>query len=291
MMTSMTGFSAVTGEARGFKFRIEARSLNHRFFEMKIRLPAMLFGLDLEIETLAKKYFERGKLELMVEVEAEPQDLSFSWSRPLAKAYLKTFEELKDELGLRGGVDLELLLSQKDVIISGPDKWGKQYWPELEPLFSSSFEALVKARRAEGARLESELRKHLDRIGELREMVKGRQDQSVGEFKAKLEKKIEKLLADGVQLDEGRLEQEVALLASRSDIAEELERISSHLKQFRLELETEGPKGKKLDFLLQELNREFNTVASKNQNAELAYAVVEAKSELERIRQQVQNIE
>ena len=292
MLNSMTGFSSITGEARGFKFRLEAKSLNHRFFEMKSRLPGMLFGLDAEIEMLGRKYFERGKIELLVTVEAEPEDLRFSWSRPMANAYLKAFEEMKKELGLTGELNLELLISQKDVIISEPERWGKQYWPELEPLFRTCFEELKRARDKEGERLEQDLKKRLMRIGELLELVKSKQEWVINETKAKLEKRIEKLLSEeGTVIDDGRLEQEVVIFASRSDISEEVERIASHLKQFQIELREPGAKGKKLDFLTQELNREFNTISAKSQNPELSHWAVEAKAELEKIRQQLQNIE
>jgi len=291
MLSSMTGFSSVTGEVRGFKFRIEARSLNHKFLEIKTRLPEMLFGLELEIEMLSRKYFERGKIELLVGIEAEPLDLSFSWSRPLAKAYLKAFQEMKTELGIKGEANLELLISQKDDIISEPERWGRKAWPDLEPIFRSCFEQLAGARQEEGLRLEQDLKKRLRRIGELLEKIRGKQDTVPAEARIKLRKKLEKILTEGTELEPGRLEQEIVMIAARADISEEVERIVSHLRQFELGLNQEGAKGRKLDFLTQELNREFNTMGAKTPNPELSYWSVEAKTELERIRQQLQNIE
>ncbi len=291
MLSSMTGFSSVTGEAGGFQFRLEARSLNHRFLEIKSRLPGMLFGLDPEIEMLARAYFERGKIEILVSIEKEPEDLSLPWSRPRAKALLKTFEEMKDELGLAGELDLGLLISLKDDIISEPERRGKQIWRELEPVFQAGFEQLRKARQEEGNRLEQDLRGRIKRMVELQALIRGREEQALLEARSRLQKRMEKLLAESSALDPGRLEQELAILVTRLDISEEVERISSHLKQFELELDQAGARGRKLDFLTQELNREFNTMGSKTQNLELSHWSVEAKTELERIRQQIQNIE
>jgi len=291
MMNSMTGFAAISGEAKGYSFSLEARSFNHRFFEFRCRLPAMLNGLEYALEEMARKYFERGKIELAVMVESEPEEIELKWSKPAAKAYLKIFRQMQKQLGIAGKIELPLLISQKDVILSEAGRWGKESPPELEALFKRGFEALAEARSQEGLKLQADLAERLSRIEQLWQKVSAGRERLVAEAKSRLKKRVEQLLEQGVKLDEGRLEQEVAILASRSDIAEEMDRIQSHLRQFQKEMAQPGAKGKKLDFLTQEMNREFNTIGAKGQNAELAQMVIEAKTELERVRQQLQNIE
>jgi len=291
MLTSMTGFSALSAEVKGYRFCLEARSLNHRFFEFKARLPAMLSGMELELESLAKKFFERGKIELTVTIESEPEQLLLEWSRPRAKAYLQIFSEMKQELGVAGQIDMQLLTDLKDDILIESRRWGENTRPELEKIFQQCFEGLSKARRQEGERLGADLKERVDRIQQLQGSISTKQDTVASDAKARLKKRVEQLLGEGIAFDKGRLEQELAILAARSDITEELDRISSHLKQFQAELKEPGAKGKKLDFLTQELNREFNTIGTKAQNAEVSKWVIEAKTELERVRQQLQNIE
>jgi len=291
MLSSMTGFAAVTGQVKGYTFALEARSFNHRFLELKARLPAVLNGMEYEIQTIARQYFERGKIELCVTVESEPDKIELRWSKPLAKAYLQMFRQMQKQAGLSGKIDLELLISQKDVIMFEPERWGRESRPELDAVFKKCFESLQQARKQEGERLEAELKSRLGAVADLWKKISSRQEPAALEAKLKLKKRVEQLLGEGVSLDPGRLEQEVAILASRSDVTEELDRIQSHLKQFNREMEQAGAKGKKLDFLTQEMNREFNTLGAKGQSVEVAQWVIEAKTELERIRQQLQNIE
>jgi uncharacterized protein (TIGR00255 family) len=291
MMTSMTGFSALSAELKGYRLCLEARSLNHRFFEFKVRMPSMLSGMDLELEALAKKMFERGKVELNVTIESEPEQLALSWSRPRARAYLQIFSEIKKELSVAGEADLGLLVDLKDDIIVQSGRWGDDARPELEKIFKQCFEGLAKARRDEGERLEADLKARTGRINELFNSIAAKRDEIASDARAKLKRRVEQLLSEGIAFDQGRLEQELAILGARSDISEELDRIGSHLKQFSSEMKEPGAKGKKMDFLTQELNREFNTIGTKAQNTEVSRWVIEAKTELERIRQQLQNIE
>lgn len=291
MLNSMTGFSAVSAEVKGYRFCLEARSLNHRFFEFKARLPSMLNGMEQELESLAKKSFERGKIELNVTIESEPEQMELRWSRSRAMAYLQIFSEMKKELGVAGEIDLQLLINLKNDILVEPKRWGENTRPELEKAFQQCFEELSRARGREGERLAADLKERVDRIGHLKGAISSKQETIATDAKARLKKRVEQLLGEGIAFDKGRLEQELAILSARSDISEELDRIASHLKQFRQEFNEPGGKGKKLDFLTQELNREFNTIGTKAQNTEVSQWVIEAKTELERIRQQLQNIE
>jgi uncharacterized protein (TIGR00255 family) len=287
----MTGFSAVSAEVKGYRFCLEARSLNHRFFEFKARLPAMLNGMEQELESLAKKSFERGKIEINVTIESEPEQMELRWSRSRAMAYLQIFSEMKKELGVAGEIDLQLLINLKNDILVEPKRWGENTRTELGKIFQQCFEELSEARGREGERLAADLKERVDRIDHLKGAISSKQETIASDAKARLKRRVEQLLGEGIAFDKGRLEQELAILSARSDISEELDRIASHLKQFRQEFNEPGGKGKKLDFLTQELNREFNTIGTKAQNTEVSQWVIEAKTELERIRQQLQNIE
>ena len=291
MLVSMTGFASVQGEVKGYLLRAEARSLNHRFFEFRARLPAPLSGLELEMESLARNFFERGKIDLNIFIEKEPQDLELKWNRAGARAWLKVLEEMKTELGIKDQITLELLTSQKNVMIIEPERWGKESWAELEKLLRNCFEQLALAREQEGKKLEKDLLKRLEKIKQFKEEIEKQRLAVREELKRRIESQVKILLSEFSQLDEKRLEQEVAYLALRTDISEELVRISSHLEQFHKYLAQPGAKGKKLDFLVQELNREFNTISAKAQNAQISHWVVEAKSELEKIREQLHNVE
>ncbi len=291
MTSSMTGYACVKGEVRGYLLRLEARSLNHRFFEFRARLPAMMSGWELEIENLAHKYFERGKIDLNVFIEKEPEEIELNWSRSQARAYLKMFKEMKKELDLKGKINLELLISQKNVMIIEPERWGKEVWQEAEEIFANCFEKLALSRKEEGRRLEQDLKARLGRIKELHKMIFGKREEVIKEIRRRLIHQLNQLLEDKSRLDDARLEQEVAYIALRSDITEELVRIESHLKGFENILSTEQAKGKRLDFLAQELVREFNTISAKAQDAQISQLVVSAKSELEKIREQLHNLE
>jgi len=287
----MTGFGSAIGEVRGYRFRVEAYSLNHRFLEVKAKLPLILNGLENEIAGLAKRYFERGKIELSVRVEQEPEKIEFSWSRARAKAYLEIIEQMKKELGIKEQSALELIINQRDVIMFEPERWGREAWKELKFLFETCFEDLAKSRAEEGERIEQEIRERLNRLSGFWQRLKEKSDKILDEARVRIKKRIEQLVGREWELEPGRLEQEVVILVSKSDISEELERIESHLKQFDLEIEKAGAKGKKLEFLVQELVREFNTISAKSQEANTSQITIEAKSELERIRQQLQNLE
>ena len=291
MLISMTGFGSAIGEMRGYRFRLEAYSLNHRFLEIKVKLPLVLNGLENEISNLAKSYFERGKIELSVRVEQEPDEIEFNWSRARARAYLEIIEQMKKELGIKEQSALELIINQRDVIMFEPERWGREAWKELKFLFETCFEDLAKSRAQEGERIGEELKERLARLSGFRQKLKEKSDRVLEEARARIKKRIEQLVGREWELEPGRLEQEVVILVSKSDISEELLRIDSNLQQFHLELERAGAKGKKLDFLVQELVREFNTISAKSQEANTSQITIEAKSELERIRQQLQNLE
>lgn len=289
-MRSMTGFGLGEVPLRDGRLTAEVRSLNHRFLEIRIRLPAELLDHTFFVEQLCRDRLGRGRYDVSVRIDGAglpAPELDLSRARSLYAA----FARLRDELC--PGADLPL-----SVIASAPGLWVAAGAEGAEPSRDALAESLRKAldqldqmRSREGASLAVELRA---RLGELRRVVETLREQApaivLGQER-RLTERVSRLLGGSEGLDPSRLAMEVALLADRCDITEELVRLSSHFDQFGELTAGGGPSGRKLDFLLQEMAREANTVGAKCQDASLSHLVVSLKSEIERLREQVQNIE
>lgn len=287
----MTGYARSEGSAGGSRVTVEAKSVNHRYLEIKPHLPREILPFEQWIVELGREHLNRGRVEVWVNLGAGDRAVEVSWNRPLAEGIVAALKQMQTELGLAGGVDLSLLASQKDVILfSDLGPWGDESKEELRPLFIECFEKLKAMRAREGEALARDLKKRAAEVGA---MVAGLPEQVsavVKSYRDRLAKRAEELL-NGREPDEERLSQEVALFADRCDVTEEIVRFQSHLSQFGEVLGGEGPKGRKLDFLVQEMFREINTASNKAQDAEVSRAAVEVKTELEKIREQVQNLE
>jgi len=288
----MTGFGAGRGEAGGEAISVELRSVNGKFCEVKPRLPRELSALEPELVKTIKARVSRGVIEAFV--RRETGDARGSLPRAdlaLAAAYAKAFRELKDSLGLAGEPTVQDLVVLEGVISLGedaPDQEGVS--SALQAALAAGIEALDQMRRREGEALAKDLFARLDAIEKgAREVARLAPDQ-VNAVRERLSTRIAELTR-GVPLDSARLAQEVALFADRTDVSEELTRLASHLAQARGLIASQAPVGRKLEFLVQELNREINTIGSKSQHAGIASTVVELKAELERVREQVQNVE
>ena len=288
----MTGFGAGRGEAGGEAISVELRSVNGKFCEVKPRLPRELSALEPELIKIIKARVSRGVIEAFV--RRETGDARGSLPRAdlaLAAASAKAFRELKDSLGLAGEPTVQDLAALEGVISLGeaaPDLEGVS--SALQAALEAGIEALDQMRRREGEALARDLFARLDAIEKgAREVARLAPDQ-INAVRERLSARIAELTR-GVPLDSARLAQEVALFADRTDVSEELTRLASHLAQARALIASQAPAGRKLEFLVQELNREINTIGSKSQHAGIASTVVELKAELERIREQVQNVE
>jgi uncharacterized protein (TIGR00255 family) len=220
------------------------------------------------------------------------QSCTLRVNRPLAHAYLDAVKTLQSELGLTGEVTLELLLSRSDLFDLEGEKSGEADadWPAVLTALEGAMSALAKMRREEGRALEAALLSHLDLVEATLATIVARAPEVVQSYKSRLELRLQRLL-DGKPLDPGRLEQEVAIMAERSDIAEETTRVASHLQQFRDLIRQQGPHGRRMEFLLQEMLREVNTIGAKANDARTSHDVITLKSVLEQLREQVQNVE
>ncbi|MBT1076002.1 YicC/YloC family endoribonuclease [Geobacter grbiciae] len=292
MIKSMTGYGKAVVETETGRTTVEIRSVNHRYGEVFVKMPRSFLAVENDVRKAVGDRLKRGKIEVFVQRE----EVAGGQQRPLvnvalARAYREAFDHLRTELGIYDPVTLPLILSQKDVLAAQEESSDEDALrAELLQGVRGAVEAMETMRMREGEALLADLRDRRQTLAMLIDRVAERAPAVVADYAQKLRERLAQLLAD-TTLDEARLAQEVALLADRCDVTEELVRFRSHLIQFDETLALAEPVGRKLDFLMQELNREVNTIGSKANDAAMAAIVVELKAELEKIREQVQNIE
>ena len=292
MIKSMTGYGRSETVCEGQKITVEMKSVNHRFLELSMRLPSVLFQLETELKKKISEKCKRGRIEINVRIEGENADNSkINYNTDTARGYFDILSKIKEEFNLSDEISLRTLTSFRDIFTTPAET---QLSPELiNAVNSGLFEAvtmMIKMRQDEGAVLYQDMQERLGVIKEIVATIKARAPQVVVEYQKRLADRIKELAA-GYTLDDARLAQEVAIMAERSDITEEIVRLQSHIGQFDVLLQSDEAEGKKIDFLLQEMNREINTIGSKSNDLEIARQVIEAKSEMNKVREQAQNIE
>jgi uncharacterized protein (TIGR00255 family) len=287
----MTGFGAGHGAAGGEELDVEVRSVNHKFCEVKVRLPRELAALELEVAKAVKERLARGGVEVAVRRPGNGAGLAPRVDVALAESYARAFRELQDRLGLGGGVTLAEVLAADGVVRLDERTVSVDAAREaLRAALGAGLDALCEMRAREGEALARDVEARLALVEDGVGRVAALAPQVVEHHRARLAERVAELTR-GVPLDPARLAQEVALLADRTDVTEELTRLRSHVAQARALLGQDEPAGRKLDFLVQEMHREVNTIGSKAQSAEIAALVVSLKAEIERMREQVQNVE
>ncbi len=289
---SMTGFGSAEHRKNSRHLCVDVRSVNHRFLDIRVKLPHSHQGLEEKIRRLVATRHQRGRVEVHVDLRGDAATGGVVVvNLDLVRRYQACFEEINQALQLDDRIRLADLIAQKDVIVKqeqSPDL--EEEWRLLEPVVTDALAACIQMRRREGRSLQQELEKRLSLFSATVEQVERQLPHIVDQRQEELAKRLAKL-RDGVEVDPQRLAQEVAILADKSDVTEELVRLRSHLRQFTAFLGMDEPVGRRLDFLLQEFLREVNTLASKINNSEVAHLTVALKSEIEKIREQVQNIE
>ena len=294
MIASMTGYGRGDSAWENNRLAVEIKSLNHRFLEIYIRLPNSLSLLELDIKKKISDRISRGRIEVTVRFDSEQGDApgpELELNRPLINRYYNLFSQIQKEFALKEEITLGMIAGIKDAIISvekGVDL--KAIWEELKKAVEEALDALMLMRRREGESLYQDLSLRVEIISRAMDAIKSRSPQVVVEYQKRLTERV-KELTSGLVLDESRLAQEVAILAERSDITEEIVRFGSHIDQLKNMMQSDEQVGRKLDFLLQEMNREINTIGSKTSDSDISRMVVEVKSELSKLREQIQNIE
>jgi uncharacterized protein (TIGR00255 family) len=294
MLRSMTGYGHGETTGAGRTFAVEAQSLNHRYLEVRARLPRRLAGLEHRIQQVIQQRFGRGRFDLTVsERLTGERPRALRVDQGVAAAYIEALRQLQALGRLGGELTLDHLVAHRDLFILDEDQAEgslEAAWEELRPALAAALNALDAMRAREGQALEAEILAHLATLETFLSALEADAPRQVRAQRDRLEARLSDLL-EGRPLDPGRLEQEVAILADRSDVTEECARLRSHLAQFRTLLAEEGKQGRRCDFLLQEMNRETNTIGSKAADAHTSHQVVALKAELEKIREQAQNVE
>jgi len=292
VLHSMTAFGRGEAMAEGYRFTVELRTLNHRFCDIRIKLPRKYTDFEEEIKRKLNSQFSRGRIEVnVVADEALDKVQHLTVDSELVETYKRLLLDLQDQLGLEASLGLDTLLHFRDIFVFEEDDEGRaQAWKVLETALDQSVEECIQMRKEEGLAIEIDFIERLSQLETLSSEVESRTPLVVVDVRDRLQKRIEELLGQG-ELDESRLAQEVAILAEKSDITEEVIRFKSHIQQFRALIKASGPRGRQLEFLLQEMHREINTIGSKANDVEIAQKVIQLKTELERLREQVQNVE
>lgn len=295
MIVSMTGFGRATREVAGVAFEVEARSVNHRHLDLRVRLPRLLAERENAVKQRVQAQVARGKVEVVVNLAASASAAKLVIDEAIADQYVAAARSLASRHALAGGLDVAALLALPGVTrVVETEIDTERLGAAVDEAVDEALRGLVAMRRAEGENLAGEFAGRLATVRRLADAFQARSGEVVQAARQRLQKRAEQIRRDVGHADDARLHQEIVIAADRLDITEELVRLRSHVAQFEDTLSAAGPEnpvGRRLDFLLQELGREANTVGSKASDAALAQDVVALKTELERIREQVQNVE
>ena len=292
MVKSMTGYGRAVETVNGREFTVEVRSVNNRYLDCTVKLPRGLsFGED-AVKQAVKARITRGKVDVFVSVRSEgAQDTTVSLNKPMVEGYIAAMEQMKRDYGLAGDITVSMVAALPEAfLLDKPQVDEEQLLKDFLSVAEKALAAFDTMRRVEGQALEQDLRTRGNTVLSLVEQVEGGSAQTVTDYRLRLENKLKEVLAS-TSIDESRILTEAAIFADKVAVDEETVRLRSHLSQMNTMLETGEPIGRKLDFLLQEMNREANTIGSKCTDVRLAKVVVEIKAELEKIREQTQNIE
>ena len=295
MLRSMTAFGRERKNVGGRDITVEIKSVNNRYFDCSVRLPHAFAPLEQRIKPyLQEKGITRGKVDVSIFVEmADATDAEISVNTEYASKYIAALIELKEKFGLSGDVNVMDVARDREVFtFTKPDGDVEQDWADLCQVLDSAADRFIEARIAEGGRIEDDLKGKIEHIREVVAKIDELSGEDIGGYRARLEEKLKAVLADNnITVDENRILTECAIYADRAAIDEEIVRLRSHFCAFYDYMKSGEPVGRSLDFLMQELNREINTIGSKCGNSSIAHLVVEVKTELEKIREQIQNIE
>ncbi|MGE5584247.1 MAG: YicC/YloC family endoribonuclease [Bacillota bacterium] len=292
MPKSMTGYGRGTCTAAGLGVTVEVRSTNHRYRDINVRAPREISELEDRLRAFVAAGLARGRVDLTVTLEEAGAHLKTVEVRPdLAQAFHAAAKDLAQRLGLAGEMGVEALLALPDVVaVKAVPLDAEVVWQVVEVAAREAMSALGEMRAREGEALARDLIHRTQRIEQLIAGIEERAPLVTQEYRARLEARLRQLLAD-VPIDETRIAMEAAIYADKSSIAEELVRLASHIAQVHSVIDQDEPAGRRLEFLVQEMHREANTIGSKSQDVEISHMVVEIKSEIEKIREQIQNIE
>ncbi|MHB1392057.1 MAG: YicC/YloC family endoribonuclease [Clostridia bacterium] len=291
MIKSMTGFGRGEFRQGTSTFSVDVRSVNHRYSDISVRMPRAMSILEEKVREFVTEKISRGKVDVYINYNTFGQNSQVKLDTDLAKAYVDSLNTLKEMFGIRDDISLSLLTMFPDIMAMETVEMNMdELWVILKEALEMALDALVEMRQREGERLKNDLLEKLVNVKDFVGNIKEKSYSIVDEYKNKLYDRIKELTKD-IPIDENRLLTEVAVFADKSGIDEEIVRLESHMEELRKALNFKGSVGKKLDFIIQEMNREVNTIGSKITDLGILNNVISIKTEIEKIREQVQNIE
>ena len=292
MLKSMTGYGRQEALVSGKKILVEIRSVNQRFTDYNIKLPRHLVFMEDKVRKYASEWITRGKVDIYISVDSyDEADKNVTLNTALAKNYVEVLRQLRDECDLRDDISVMGVARFADIFKTERKEEDEDaVWNDVKGVMKDAMESFAAMRSREGERIEKDLTERIEYMKTLAERIDERSPQTVGEYRERLYSKIEEVLEDK-DIDESRILTEVAIFADKIAVNEETVRLGSHFEEFYNIVGSGKPAGRKLDFLIQEINREVNTIGSKSQDIEIAKLVVTLKGEIEKLREQVQNIE
>lgn len=292
MIKSMTGFGRCEVTEGSWKMTVEIKAVNHRYLDVSVKIPKKLSSFESAIRSVLKEYMERGKVDVFVSYEDLSQaGFSLRYNEQLAAQYLTYLKQMADTFHLENDIRVSALSRYPDVLVmEEEDTDEKELWSVLERAVRGASERFVEARLQEGEHLRTDLIEKLDRMNEYVTYIEQRSPEIISDYQAKLRAKIADLLQDA-QIDENRIATEVTIFADKVCVDEEMVRLRSHIKGMKDVLLSGGAVGRKLDFIAQEMNREANTILSKSNDLSISDTGINLKTDIEKVREQIQNIE
>ncbi|MCX5776881.1 MAG: YicC family protein [Candidatus Firestonebacteria bacterium] len=287
-MKSMTGFGRGKNESGNIKYAVEISSVNHKYFDINYRMSSQLLQFQERIKELLRKELDRGRIDVAVIILEGYKNQRVSINHHLAKEYLRSVAELKKNLNIKGEITIADVLRLPEIFRVYEEK--QVGWEQIKEALEKALLMFIKAREREGGRIKKDFIARINTLKKLLEGIEKTNHKAKGDNKKRIEDKVKNNYKD-IKMDQGRVYTEVSLMVEKSDISEEITRIKSHINEFYHIINSKGTKGRKLDFLVQEFLREINTIGSKCSNSAVSHMVVSFKEELEKIREQVQNVE
>ncbi len=292
MVKSMTGYGSSAGVSDKLEISIELRSVNNRYLDCNIRIPRVYTAFEDALKSLVQQYISRGKVDIYINIDSsKSDDIIISVNEPLADAYMSALRSISARYGISNDVSAITLSRYPDVLtVEKKEADAEKLEHDICSILREALEKFNAMRCTEGEKLYKDVLSHIDRIESLVSVIEDRSPETVNEYRQRLESRLREVL-ESKNIDENRIIMEAAIFADKVAVNEETVRLRSHISQFRSIITADEPVGRKLDFLIQEFNREANTIGSKSNDAEMAKTVVDIKAEIEKIREQIQNIE
>lgn len=293
MAISMTGFGRGEFKNDNYHFLVECKTINHKYCDINVRLPRKISFLEDKVRNYVKNFIKRGRVDLYIKLDLiGSEDVNLKFDDKLATQYVSILNEIKDKFNLQDDISVMSVAKFPDIVKCEEKEEDEDlYWGMLQVALDMALEKLGEMRKVEGEKLAQDTLERCDVLKNLLDEIEKYSDTVVDEYKEKLNNRISEILDNPSVIDENRLAQEVAIFADKSSITEEIVRFRSHIEQLKNTVVKNDSIGRKIDFLIQEMNREVNTTGSKSSNLNITNLVVEVKSELEKIREQIQNIE